>query len=221
METVLSRLLNHIRRDYDQEEAAKDHFRPMYDNWAPNYEKDIGKFAYIIDRPMAELFDKAVLKTFRGKAKEDIKILDVAAGTGLIGVQLQKLGYTTLHALDGSQEMLNEAKKKNIYKRFFCLLIDGQQISEISTGEYDALICASAFGNNHILPTALKEMCRIITKGGLLCFDIYEQHLDEWQNKLLEFQSEGIFDNVMREKIPLYGVNDYPDKTNAFVYKVL
>ena len=128
----------------------------------------MGKFAYIIDRPMAELFDKAVLKTFRGKAKEDIKILDVAAGTGLIGVQLQKLGYTTLHALDSSQEMLNEAKKKNIYQRFFCLIIDGQQISEIGTGEYDALICASAFGNNHILPTALKEMCRIITKGSYI-----------------------------------------------------
>ena len=43
----------------------------------------------------------------------------MGAGTGLIGIELQKLGYSNLHALDISPEMLKEAKKRNIYKRFF------------------------------------------------------------------------------------------------------
>jgi len=56
--------------------------------------------------------------------------------------------------------------------------------------------------------------------GGLICFDIYEQHLDEWKNKLLEFEKKGIWENVAKEKLPLYGADDFPGETNAFVFKV-
>lgn len=79
--------------------------------------------------------------------------------------KIYKLGFTNIDALDSSSGMLNEAKKKNIYKRFLCLPVDDRRISEINTGEYDAVICVDAFGNNHITPTALEEMCRIVSKG--------------------------------------------------------
>lgn len=114
---------------------------------------------------MAKTFNDAALKVFTQKTKEDIKIIDVAAGTGLVGEELYKLGFINLDALDMSSQMLKEAKKKNVYKRFFCLPVDGRQISQFDTGEYNALICLNAFGNNHIMPTALKELCRIVSKG--------------------------------------------------------
>ena len=49
---------------------------------------------------------------------DQIKIIDAGAGTGLIGVELKKLGYTNLCALDISAEMLREAKKKEVYTEF-------------------------------------------------------------------------------------------------------
>ena len=49
--------------------------------------------------------------------RKDIEIIDVTAETGLIGLELHKMGYTNLHALDSS----NEARKKGIYTQFFCL----------------------------------------------------------------------------------------------------
>ena len=118
---------------------------------------------------MAVMFD-AALNTFTKKSRQDMKIIDVAAGTGLIGLELHKMGYTNLHALDSSQKMLNEARKKGIYTQFFCLPIDDQRILEINTEDYDALICVNGFGNNHILPSALAEMCRIVVKGKLLVY---------------------------------------------------
>ena len=118
---------------------------------------------------MTVMFD-AALNTFTKKRRQDIKIIDIAAGTGLIGLELHKMGYTSLHALDSSQKMLNEARKKGIYAQFFCFPIDDQRISEINTGDYDALICVNGFGNNHILPSALAEMCRIVVKGKLLVY---------------------------------------------------
>lgn len=75
------------------------------------------------------------------------KIIDVAAGTGLAGVELSKLGYTNIDALDMSQEMLNQAKKKNVYQRLICSHLSDQRTSEIDTGQYDAITCVNALGN--------------------------------------------------------------------------
>ena len=110
------------------------------------------------------------LKTCTKKRRQDIKVIDVAAVKDLIGLQLHQMGYTNLHALDSSQKMLNEARKKGIYTQFFCLPIDDQRIFEIITGDYDALLCVNGSGNNHILPSALAEMCRIVVKGKLLVY---------------------------------------------------
>ena len=80
------------------------------------------------------------------------------------------MGYTNLHALDSSQKITNEVRKKGANSQFFCLPIDHHRILEINTGDYDALICVKGFGNNHIRPSALAKMCRIIVKGKLLSY---------------------------------------------------
>ena len=69
---------------------------------------------------MAKALDAAFKKVFQDKALSQIKIIDAGAGTGLAGEELFKLGYTNIDALDISQEMLNEAKKKNVYKKLIC-----------------------------------------------------------------------------------------------------
>ena len=85
-------------------------------------------------KPLAESSDGALKDNFPEKAKDDLKIIEVGAGTGLIGIELQTLGYSNLHALDISPEMLKEAKKRNIYKRFFCVaLTHSLPRSKIST----------------------------------------------------------------------------------------
>ena len=104
-------------------------------------------------------------KIFPKKQKMTFKIIDVGAGTGLIGIELQKLGYSNLHALDISPEMLKEAKKRNIYKRFFCVGLSDQQITEIQTGEFDALICAGTLLTGHIRAAAFEEMVRMVKHG--------------------------------------------------------
>ena len=71
---------------------------------------------------------------------DQIKIIDAGAGTGLIGVELKKLGYTNLCALDISAEMLREAKKKEVYTEFICTSLNGQSIPQIKSGQFDALI---------------------------------------------------------------------------------
>ena len=82
-----------------------------------------------------------------------------------MAVELQKLGYTNLHALDISQEMLNEAKNKDVYRRFICAALTDQQIPEIETGEFDALICSGSMFKGHVRSSALNEMVRMVKNG--------------------------------------------------------
>ena len=80
-------------------------------------------------------------------------------------MELDKLGYTDLHALDISQEMLTEVKKKNLYKNFICAPLSDQRIPEIETGEFDALICAGVLVKGHVRSSALGEMVRLVKSG--------------------------------------------------------
>ena len=97
---------------------------------------------------------------------DQIKIIDAGAGTGLIGVELKKLGYTNLCALDISAEMLTEAKKKEIYTEFICTSLNGQPIPQIKSGQFDALICGGALITGRIGSSAFVEMIRMVQTGG-------------------------------------------------------
>ena len=80
-------------------------------------------------------------------------------------MELDKLGYTDLHALDISQEMLTEAKKKNLYKNFICAPLSDQRIPEIETGEFDALICTGVLVKGYVRSSAFGEMVRLVKSG--------------------------------------------------------
>ena len=117
-------------------------------------------------KPLAELLDRALTDAFPNKAKHELKIIDAGAGTGAAAIELQKLGYSALHALDISQEMLNEAKKKGIpYKRLICTALTEIPVPEIETGEFDGLISAGVLVKAHVRPSALTEMIRMVKTG--------------------------------------------------------
>ena len=91
--------------------------------------------------------------------------MDAGAGTGLIGVELHKCNYSNVDALDISQEMLDEAKKKNVYRKFICAALSDQRTPGVETGQYDVLICVGTLTFAHVHPTAFVEMIRMVKNG--------------------------------------------------------
>ena len=63
--------------------------------------------------------------------------------------------------------------------------------------------------------------CLLFIAGGLLCFDVFDEDMMEWQQKLLQMVNSGILECVTKEKVPLYNVEGRQTDTNAFVFKVL
>lgn len=82
-----------------------------------------------------------------------------------MGKVLQDLGYTNMDALDISQKMLDEAKKLNVYKKFFCAALSAEPIAEIPANQYDGLICVGTLTVGHVKPVAFDEILRVVKPG--------------------------------------------------------
>ena len=99
------------------------------------------------------------------------KILDAGCGTGLVGLELKKCGYTNIDGVDFSQSML-DLVPKDIYKKIDKVDLNKPLKFKINT--YDAVVCVGTFTYGHVKAHALEELIRITKNGGFICFTINE-----------------------------------------------
>jgi len=202
--------------------STDEDVKQLYEGWAPEYDQDNAKAGSNFRKPLAECLDAALVKLLPSTPKDELKIIDAGAGTGMVCIELQKRGYTNVHALDISQAMLNEAKKKNVpYKRFICAPLTEKRIPEIETGEFDALISASVLLKAHVRPSAFVEMIRMVKTGGLLCFNLRCNEEEEYKPKMMELEKVGMWENICRKTISYFENDDLPSDALGFLYKVL
>jgi predicted TPR repeat methyltransferase len=144
--------------------------RERYNDWAKEYDQTLKEWGWSGPQFTAEIFAKHVPK--------DARVLDIGAGTGLVGEQLRDLGYTNLSALDLSQGMMDEARKKNIYRAFHQTVL-GEPL-DFESDSYDAVIGVGVFTFAHAPAHSLEELARIVQPGGHLALlarqDVYENH---------------------------------------------
>lgn len=103
------------------------------------------------------------------KDKSNAKILDLAAGTGLVGKDLYKVGFTNIDGVDFSESMLVELRKKGAYKKAVCARLGDStdHIRDIPDGSYDVVVIAGGFAHGHLNIQVLRQAARALKKGGL------------------------------------------------------
>lgn len=135
----------------------------VYNKWGSNYEADMAAVKYFGPTKLMEYFDKL-------NVPKDGKILDVCAGTGGIGRELVKRGYTDLHAIDGAEGMLAKAKEENNYKSYELLLFEPDSKLPYPDNEFDCVLLAGVFAPGHLPIVALREVCRVTKVGGVVAW---------------------------------------------------
>jgi len=151
-----------------------------YNKWAKDYDKDLEKdFEYKAPKIAAEYLAKYI--------NTEHLILDAGAGTGLVGEILARMGFKHIMAMDMSQGMLDEARKKYVYKELHRMIL-GEHLN-FSTGTFDAVICVGTLTLGHAPATSLDELVRVTKPGGYIVFtlrpDIYEEKgFKKLQNEL-------------------------------------
>ena len=153
------------------ESENKKKLLDIYQKWAALYDKDNDDELGTVSQPNSvQIFQRYV----KDKSKY---IIDVGCGTGLVGLQLKKLGYKNFDGVDLSQEMIDIAIDRGYASLFLGNL---NETLPIEGDQYEAAICVGVFTHGHVGPSRLEELIRIVKPGGIICFtvneDVYESY---------------------------------------------
>ena len=144
---------------------SPDDNRLLYADWAKTYDCDFAEnMGYALPIRVADAFAAKLNGSQNGR------ILDVGAGTGLVGQRLNSHDYSNIDGLDISPEMLEVARAKGCYEN----MIEGDLLSRllILDNTYNYIISAGTFTHGHVGASALDELLRISKPGALFCIAI-------------------------------------------------
>ena len=167
--------------------GSKVDSQTLYDQWAGRYNTElINEYGYI-----APFITVDKLKDFH--LDKDIEIIDVGCGTGLVGLELHKLGYSNIDGYDISQEMLKAAKKTKIYKSLKQVDLNLESFNPNKT--YDLLICVGSFGYGALGPKAFINLLKLVKSRGLIMILMnLEPFISEnYQKYILELEKQKLF----------------------------
>jgi predicted TPR repeat methyltransferase len=145
-----------------------DSSRDLYDDWSQNYDTHLLEdFGYISPKIAAQ--------TLAGRSEQrEVAIVDYGCGTGLVGEELTKQGFTTVDGVDISAGMLERAREKGLYRNLLC----GDLTAQIALDDavYDVAVCVGSMGAGHVGARHVPEMLRPLKAGGLFVITINSMH---------------------------------------------
>jgi len=143
-----------------------------YQDWTKKnkYNHDMVSWKYAAPQETVSILKKYALNN-------KCKILDAGCGTGLVGIELKKYGYSNIEGVDFSQHMLNLVPP-GIYKKI--KKTDLNKPLAFEANIFEVIMCVGTFTYGHVKPQALDELLRITKNKGLICFTINEGIYEEY-----------------------------------------
>jgi len=181
-----------------------------YGVWAEQYDQDFALVHPDRAKHMADYLVEMVSNA--GMNKEQLTILDVAAGTGLVGEELKKAGFNVdkVTALDLNPEMLEVSRKKEVYGKLVESPFGTTLPQGLKARSYDCVIMCGGFAAGHVPLASLHTMARLCKKGGFLINSMTKQYADfveEYKNinqYIEELEEEGIWKIQFRRILQNY-----------------
>ena len=119
----------------------------------------------------------------------DAKIIDFGCGTGLCGDYLHQAGYRNLYGLDGSKEMLEVAKSKNLYTDLKVLLVGIEEIQKETPRDFDLAVASACMIKGHFPNSCFKQMLSCVRIEGYIAFTIRDIYLDSATDNGMNYKS--------------------------------
>ncbi len=147
-----------------------------YDGWVGSYNEDLQSWGYEVPQTLAsELADHLSKTPGASSRTQSQPILDAGCGTGLVGVELAKVGLGPLLGIDGSQESLAAAGATGVYER----LNQGDLLATLAFEDeaFSAVVCGGVLTYLPDTERVLRELVRVTQAGGVV---LATQRTDLW-----------------------------------------
>jgi len=177
--------------------TSTEESRKLYDEWAQTYDSDMTAHDFTAPRLVAEAVARGLkLNHLRNKqeALSNTTIVDAGCGTGLVGIELAKIGAKQIDGLDLSEGMLGVARKTGAYRDL--KIADLTKRLGIVDGTYDAVTCCGTFTHGHLGPQPLEEFVRVVKAGGVVVATVLDSYWDEkgFEAEVSRLEKEGKVD---------------------------
>ena len=136
----------------------------VYRDWAERYDHDVfGVLGVTGTARIASLLAEH-------QPDLDGPVIDLGCGTGEVGVRLRELGFTDVHGLDLSPEMLAVADRKRCYSS--TAVADLTEPSTLPVSRYRSSASAGTFTTGHVGAGAVESLVGLHEDGGVLAWVI-------------------------------------------------
>ncbi|WP_375579335.1 methyltransferase domain-containing protein [Marivirga tractuosa] len=100
------------------------------------------------------------------KSPEDVNVLDVGCGNGIISLNLGELGYN-VHGIELSEDALDIAKSQNKFSNVIFEKANAETL-KLKGKKYDVVICSEVLEHLHHPENLLQELSHLIKNDGVL-----------------------------------------------------
>ncbi|MEM7404144.1 MAG: class I SAM-dependent methyltransferase [Pseudomonadota bacterium] len=151
-----------------------------YADWAATYDLDL-QGDYVGPSLMLKVLSEALVQAADVDIEmplADFVIADVGCGTGQVGALMVEAGATTLDGMDLSDNMIDVARKLDIYRSLWSHFDLNRPMGAEWTGQYDVAVCCGVFTLGHVKPEALLELANMVRPGGFFATSTRTSYYD-------------------------------------------
>ena len=187
--------------------ADSTDLRPFYAQWARSYDQEVGENGYITPLRIAGALARHVKDL-------SIPILDYGCGTGISGQAFQEAGFLTIDGVDISDEMLEVAAQKKIYRRLE--VFAPETGPDVKLGAYNIIAAVGVIGAGAAPLAVLDQIMALLAPKGLLVFSFNDHTLEDPAY-------DGRVENYVKQGQAALHLKDYGDhlpkqKINSNIY---
>ena len=151
-------------------DAQPEQVAELYDGWAnADYDADLATWNYEAPAHAASIA--------MGKLGDPAhsRILDAGCGTGLVGVELRRLGATSIIGGDFSPTSVAVARQRGVYDE--ARFVDLNAPLDFADDAFDAVVSVGVFSYLTDSRTTIIELLRVTAPGGCV---VFTQRSDLW-----------------------------------------